>query len=383
MREMEVALAIALCFLIFSTISSMILEVLYRFKKTRYRGLKLMLKDFYESELTPLLHHKLTKAADFSDDFVKHILRLNKENHALSTSQFIQRLATSEIAAQIANRTTAEVHILINDIVRRYEDYGSAFSHRFKQFAERDNLIIGVAAAILLNVNVIAMTKTFLDNRGLTESLVSRSEAILESAQAQQERMQHLDKDAEDAEAFQAAVERLKQTVEESKGLDLPVGWSRNVLQYFEQTAAGLMCSTPDTESQTPPTQQPSANPPGDRLAAPQPYTNCKSSAQKVGFWGFAGMAWLFSTVITGLLVGLGGPFWFDVVKRISLFRNTLSNFATGKNTTTDSKTDEQVAKDYLALFTNANLAANMIKDPPTTVKPPAPSSIRLGKIVR
>jgi hypothetical protein len=386
MRELEVALAIALSFLIFSTISSMVLEVFYRYKKSRLKGLQVMLKDFYESELLPIMRHKLNNATAPSPEFFKHVLRLNKDNHVLSVSQFIERLATSEIASQISRKSTVEMNILVNDFARRYEEYGVAFSHKFKQFAERDNLILGVAIALLLNVNVISLTKTFLDNRGLTESLIAKSEAILKSAEAEQERIQKFSIDASDTKDvadFKASVERLQETVKEAKGLDLPLGWSRDVLKYFEKTSAGLLCSLSNKKTAPEATQ---SNPKLDEKVDPLPYAVCKSTFDKVLFWGFSSSAWLLSTIMTGLLIGLGGPFWFDVVKRISLTRNILSSISPGKRKTLAENDDVPMHVDYVTLFTNAHIAEKIVKGAtafPPSPKPPAPSNVRLGNIVR
>jgi hypothetical protein len=383
MRELEVAFAIALTFLIFSTILSMVLEVLYRFKKNRLKGLQVMLKDFYESELSPLLHRTITS----SDDFAKHILQLNKDNHALSTGQFIERLATSEVASQISNKTIDEIQVLVNDFARRYEEYGNALSHKFKLCAERDNLIIGVAVALLLNVNVVVLTKTFLDNRGLTESLISKSEVILESAEVQQKRMQKLDSAGaapQNVAEFKVSVERLQKTIEEAKGLDLPLGWSRDVLQYFEKGSAGLLC--PAKASRTKPETEEQSNAQAGEKKEPFPYAACQSTFDKVLFWGFSSIAWLLSTIMTGLLIGLGGPFWFDVIKRINLFRNMPTSISPGKKKATEAKVDEPPTEDYVTLFTNAHVAANIIKgttDSSASPKPHAPSNIRLGKIIR
>ncbi|MFB1035730.1 MAG: hypothetical protein QMC38_10335 [Sinobacterium sp.] len=364
MREMEVALTITLSFLIFSTISSMVLEVFYRYKKIRLKGLQVILKDFYESELLPIMRHKLNNATASSPELVKHVLRLNKDNHILSVSQFIERLATSEITSQISKKSTVEMNILVNDFARRYEEYGVAFSHRFKQFAERDNLILGVAIALLLNVNVnvISLTKTFLDNRGLTESLIAKSEAILESAEAEQERIQKFSieaSDTKDVADFKAAVERL------------------------QKTSAGLLCSLSNKKTVPEATQ---SNQRLDEKIDPLTYAACKSTFDKVLFWGFSSSAWLLSTIMTGLLIGLRGPFWFDVVKRISLTRNILSSISPGKRKTLAENDDVPMHEDYVTLFTNAHIAEKIVKGAtafPNSPKPPAPSNVRLGNIVR
>lgn len=37
-------------------------------------------------------------------------------------------------------------------------------------------------------------------------------------------------------------------------------------------------------------------------------------------------MVWLIKVIITGILIGLGAPFWFDVSKRLSQIRRGLKN---------------------------------------------------------
>jgi hypothetical protein len=41
-------------------------------------------------------------------------------------------------------------------------------------------------------------------------------------------------------------------------------------------------------------------------------------------FWGV--VIWFFVVVITGILIGLGAPFWFDIAKRLSQIRKGLQN---------------------------------------------------------
>ena len=39
-------------------------------------------------------------------------------------------------------------------------------------------------------------------------------------------------------------------------------------------------------------------------------------------------MQWLFAVVLTGCLIGLGAPFWFDVAKRLAQIRQGLRSRA-------------------------------------------------------
>jgi hypothetical protein len=74
-----------------------------------------------------------------------------------------------------------------------------------------------------------------------------------------------------DIEKLKGSVGELKKAVDDAKKLGLPIGWSQG----------GLF--------------------------------NAKDMEPMGGF------VWFLTTVITGLLIGLGGPFWFDIVKRLSV----------------------------------------------------------------
>lgn len=375
MRELEVVLAVALSFLIFSTVASMVLEVFYRHKKIRLKGLKIMLNEFYETELINL--HKPSPNYPLKNDtqFSQHVLKLNKDNHALSAVQFIERLATSNFAKRIANNAKTDVALLINDIVRKYDEYGKATTFTFKQNAEKDNLILAVIIALVLNINVITLTKTFLDNRGLTESLIAQSETLLAQAEVQQRKLEQSNQQSEENKIeFMHSITRLNQAVGNIKGLELPIGWSRGVLQYFEDNAAKLFCDAPGSSDFL-----------EQYAVTVKPYHYCKNDIDVILFWISTSLAWLISTILTGLLIGLGGPFWFDVVKRINIFRNVIGHITTPqKNSKSDVKNQSQALEiDYPSLFENAYKANALQSSISSNKLPLAPSNIRLGRIIK
>ena len=159
------------------------------------------------------------------------------------------------------------------------------------------------------------------------------------------------------------------------------MGWSRDVLRYFEKTSAGLLCSGSNQETVL---EAAKSSLQIEEKVDPLPYAACKSIFDKVLFWGLTSSAWLVTTIMTGLLIGLGGPFWFDVVKRISLTRNILSSISPRKKREVNN--DVPVDEDYATLFTNAHLAEKILKSAvafPPSPRPPAPSNVRLGNIVR
>ena len=408
MRELEVALAIALSFLIFSTLASMILEVLFRFSKTRFKGLQRMLSAFYASELSrftlngsatkendsPTQSHPFkfknlwtfiksllsppesttildkniqTESAD--KQFSKHILRLNGQNHLLSKVQFVERLATSPMGKVIAAHAKNDVEILIGDIARRYDEYGKAASFQFKQRAEQANMVIAVIIALLLNVNVITLGKSYLDNRALTSSLIAKTEVILTSAQIQQERLEqaiHTESDMT-AEALSQSLAGIDKQLSATRELNLPIGWSREAVSYFEVGAARLFCLPP-------------------WLAAElnNQFTLCETWAGQFGFYVFAFISWLLTTVVTGLLIGLGGPFWFDMVKRIMVIRTVFGKKSSADTTgVTTIEKENPTNSELRQAFDQAYTATTLKKLAISEVRPLVPKAVRLGKIIK
>lgn len=323
MRELEIALAIALSFLIFSTFSSMVLELLYRLLKTRYEGLKAMLFELCSKELSSFIknnsnnnsnqgytnelenrnnqpnflhqifnklfnnsktmlpkpgsHHKVNEK-----NFPSMVAHLVKDT--MTTAQFIERLATTDAGKEIAKYGQEELTILVGHVGRRYDAFCEVATQSFKKKSETYIMVISVGMALVLNINVVTLGNVFIENRSLTNELVAQTNVIMEQA-------------------------------------------------------------------------------------------------KQLAFWGIAGTSWIITTVITGLLIGLGGAFWFDMVKRISVFRSTLSSATTDKNQTQEQATgnDKESSKDLVKIFEETVKAAELIANMHQPYLPPAPNSVRLG----
>ena len=84
----------------------------------------------------------------------------------------------------------------------------------------------------------------------------------------------------------------------------------------------------------------------------------------KQDFWAAA--TWLFGILLTGVLIGLGGPFWFDVAVRLSQVRQALTGKAPIQPVTTEpveSDRDKAIAETAKHLEQKQN--EDDPKDPP------------------
>lgn len=424
MKELEIALAIALSFLVFSTFASMILELLYRLLNTRFKGLKVMLSEICEKELSsfagsnnnnsnqgntnqtnsiqknppyqvfknllnnvknvsqeliPMLMSKIHKGNDtqFCPNMVSHFVKDTQNNHTMTTTQFIERLATTDIGREIARYSQDELTTLVNHFGRRYDIFCEEATLSFKKNSETLTMVISVLMAFALNINLITLGNTFIENRALTNELVAQTNVIIERAEQQQKNLQNLMENKNlpkdiSTKDLETSLNSLHESYQSMEKMQLPIGWSRSSIQFFEATAAKWVCNYKSDDEH-------SGNP------VIYPYDKCKDNQQKIFFWITAIIVviiiWAPATLITGLLIGLGGPFWFDVAKRISAFRSVLSSATTDKNQTQEQATgnDKAPPKDLVKVFEETVKAGELIANTHQPYLSPAPSSVRLG----
>lgn len=293
MQELQVALALAVSMLIFSTLVPLIVEIIYRVFRVRRLGLGSMLKQFYRDELANGMQTLLSPGvnpANTPAGFKQSMLTFSGGGTTLSTFDFIRRLAETDIGKRLAQRTEWEVDLLIDHLAARYEDYGNRASQLFRRYSQFFTVIIAVAFAVALNINAVTLVRTFQDNEKLTDAVAAQAGQAMANYQAQVEQLRKV------AEADQAAaVEQelgelkarandLKTAIAGAKQLGLPIGWGKDGM-FDESTLKQFLKK--------------------DKL-----------DREKIGcYWAL----WAVTTVLTGLLIGLGGPFWFDLVQRLTV----------------------------------------------------------------
>lgn len=282
MNALQIALALAVSMLIFSTLATMVLEIIYKVFRLRQAGLKRMLEAFYKTEVKQRIQVMLARHGASGEDmpeFLEKVTSMTGGSHTLSTIEFIRRLAETEIGRRLAQRADSEVDALIDDITERYEDYGRRASQLFRRHSQIGTVVVSVIIAMCLNINVVTLFRTFQTNQELTQAVAGQAEQVMATYQVQFEllkataQIDELEKTAIDTDinGLKQSVQKFTKTVEKAEKLGLPIGWTDD--QFFNL-----------------------------------------DDIEKMGLF-----VWLLTTIFTGLLIGLGGPFWFDMVKRLSV----------------------------------------------------------------
>lgn len=165
-------------------------------------------------------------------------------------------------------RRSKDMDKVRSEIAKWYEAQTDRVTGWYKAFARKHLLVFGLLAAVLFNIDTIAITKQIAAEPGLRSILVGYSI----NPEFQKLSQTDLSNDPEKASSSAlAAGKEAKQFLEQAHGL--PFGWSRTPLE-----------------------------------------------------WWNAGTVWtrlftIFGWLLTGLGVSLGAPFWFDLLNKVASLR--------------------------------------------------------------
>lgn len=199
--------------------------------------------------------------------------------------EFLLRSLTESPAIRDAVARKADALTLaFNRIARKYEDMGAAVSASFKRQAQSWSMIIGIGLAVACNINAMTIFNSFLIDPALANAVIAAheaQEAARETAPNQGDAQKGETRDT--GQENPGAITQLVQL----KQMGIPLGWR----------------SCPDN-------------------ICPWPIDIDDLENLKNFF------TWLIQTGLTGILIGLGAPFWFDVAKRMSQIRKGIQSEA-------------------------------------------------------
>jgi hypothetical protein len=215
-----------------------------------------------------------------------------------------------------------EVDIVLQDVAQKFELYSGEAAVSFERRARTLSIAVAVIVAFLLHVNAAEIFRTFLRDPAVAAAVIAKQDEVMKAFEAgrkERERqvpavaanaaelpgLQQAAKDIEGLKReYEAMVARLKRAESELGGLGVPVGWT-------DERWIGLV-GKPDRplcESEGKPPREVVGK---DTACAPGETRRIR------GFgWGV-----FFGLLLGGLLVGLGGPFWYDTVSSLTSIRN-------------------------------------------------------------
>lgn len=254
-------------------------------------------------------------------DFFSRGMRITKRGslyETVSLEYMLRCLASIESIKNASQTASDALKIEFNRIAIKYEEFGSSVSASFKHHSQYYSLLVGIVLAVFANVDGMRIFEAYKSNPSLAVKVIEKQEELIQSyaqAQASLEQFQKNKPDEKnDIEAIKKTVKNAQQQFSNLVTMGLPIGWDFYPNCPYDGDPSKWEQSSPKCRSLS---------------AKAQNYqSQCvflrvwkTASSDMTGFF-----VWLVTVVISGTLIGLGAPFWFDVAKRLSQIRKGLQS---------------------------------------------------------
>lgn len=378
MEYLEAVLAFAVVMIILATFVTGLVEIAARFLALRSRVLGVMLQRFAERELLPLVHRRIEAALEAKRqrgeapggtvpkvEARRLLSRLLVNPVAFSVSSpwetaddrgragqvenlsvyaFLQRFAKTELGQALARECRDELQPILVDIARTYERYAAASREVFRRKANYISGLLAIALAFALNVNAPLLFSHLVANPAARDALIAQGETAYAAFQAQQtqlegalERLEALEPqdqgegaeqvpadtagvaaDARTEADREAAIEALRESLqalrdgaaqaEALEDLGLPILGNA---APFDRAAWCRAVKAWDADGEA------DADP-GEERDACLNDEDRELSFKELARSGWTLLVWVPGVLLGGVLIGLGGPFWFRVFESLS-----------------------------------------------------------------
>lgn len=316
------------------------------------------------------------------------------QSNEMSREEFVRRIAVSELGPQIA-ALGDRADDVIERIGLRYDEMAAGAREYMKNSSAVFSLMIGIGVAIALNVDAHRLLKFYIEHPAVSAEISKDADKFVASFEAGQKKLDatvtNLASQATGQDNLESQTAALQKDVAELKALvakapalgglsaraDLPFGTSYFPHCLYTEPVA-------DRESTKSATKDPRCNADTKDASASKDASLAWKGMKFVsgalrGIGGVAdlvadigsfifsymftadGMTWLLKVFVTGVLIGLGGPFWYDAVKGLARAAQVLRGRA-GESAAEDAKKSGAPVGDAKEIF-----QTNVAKPAPPT----------------
>jgi hypothetical protein len=291
MPYLDAALAFALTMLAVSTLVTQIVRLGQSFFKLRNAGLQQMLGEYFTQELKPVVERELNRLkTELEADVASNVrqqadalsMKLPFTNEELtklaevSTEELLERLKRSPLGKSLLESLGNKAQTVFSELGKRYEIVGNKFSESFRKHSRLWTTILALATAFLLNIDSLYIADTYIKNEGMRQAVIAQKESLEDGYNSLAVKLQQdATKDAITKAEFEQAFGDTKDQLDVFTSAGFPIG-----LSYFPHACV----------------QNPI-------------FSDCGQRSY---------VFWFIGCILTGLLAGLGAPFWYDAVTGIS-----------------------------------------------------------------
>lgn len=308
MQALDAALAFAITMLILAMVVTTLVETLHRVFGLREKGLAILLGNFYDRILyarsggvlrgdddrrafiemmtvnrgpvgtAPMTARNRTLSVNSSTEDRKFLnwIWSGRRLGSLSLMSFMERLGGSEYGAQLVTQASIAgekgVEWVVKDVAQKFDAFGAEASEYFESRARLLSVIVGFALAFAINVNAISLFETFMRRPDVTKAVIARGDSVTKSYENLQKQADTLNASAQAASsdearaAIQKAADETSAAVDSLQSVGVPIGWNAQSVADFRTSRATS----------------------------------------------------ILGLFLGGLLIGLGGPFWYKAVQTLT-----------------------------------------------------------------
>jgi hypothetical protein len=307
MQALDAALAFAITMLVLAMVVTTLVETLHRLFGLREKGLAVLLGTFYDRILfsrsggvmrgaddrrafiemmtvnrgpagrAPMLGLARSLHVDAKSEDKKFLNWIwgGRRLGSLGLMAFMERLGGSEYGAQLVTQASTAgdkgIEWVLKDVAQKFEAFGVEASQYFESRARLLSVIVGFVLAFAINVNALALFETFMTRPDVRHLVIAQGEKVTASYKALEDEVTELNKSApttadEARASVQKAAADASNAVNSLQTLGVPIGWNAQSAAAFQES-----------------------------------------------FW----MS-LLGLLLGGLLIGLGGPFWYKAVQALT-----------------------------------------------------------------
>jgi hypothetical protein len=312
-------LALAAIFVVLATLTTAFVETIHGLTKQRVKGLEQLAGAMFDNLFLAEKNAKSNRALFVREMTTNPAAAISDPNKLpligtlnsgkfdwLDLRRFVQQLANTEIGDALANNQKT-LERRLTEIAANFERYAEGMTALFQRRAGIYAGIAGVGLAAFMNVDGALLADRLFNDAGLAQKVVvALPPDKLEKLIADQEtfRKECGGDNAGTEKCRELAARTLEVGQADLEGLGLPIGKS-----YFPYCEG----ATPAAASALDPRCQVAAKPGTGDSTIVKAVSNLASHPE-------LGLSWLLSILVTGALIGLGAPFWFNLYKSIASF---------------------------------------------------------------
>jgi hypothetical protein len=364
MPLLDAALALALTLLALAGLTTMLIELGHRILRLKAKQFKRMIDDFVQAEIAPLAVRKFLKSKkdeatgllppaiagavaqvagpnaavdQLTDDQLREILPalagagfgeadkwvrdaiakllansavptavrtgVLRAVEEMDTDELLKRLGELELFQDIKSKGQQAMAVVVARVETTYEEIAAAARDFFTRRAKIVSLVAGVIVAFCLNVDGYRIFRLYLKDPVSAQRVIAEQDKLVAGWQAAQA-------------ALDKALEEMKARPAGTPGTDADLTAIRERIAAMEGRVAALRAS-----------------------GIPIGYGSWEGPPPEAPWWRdvWHYAAWIVSVLATGLLIGLGGPFWYDIAIKLSQARHIVR----GSGSTVPTSGDE------------------------------------------